>query len=209
MPQAGLRAKPSDALPNFTGRILDNGRYHLIRFIASGAYGAVYRAVDLHAASSNEPNPHRAIKILRKTKLSKNRSLSIKREVKHHAQMSSHPNIVTLRRAFEDCEHVFLVLDYCEGGTLFNQICKEGVYWKNDELIKKVFLGIVDAVLACHVNHVFHRDLKPENILVNEDGSIPYLADFGLATDERFCTTFGAGSSHFMSPGESNFTLRL
>lgn len=195
--------KLSSTLPNFTGRVLDHGRYHIIRFLGSGAYGAVYRAVDLKASATNDPSPHRAIKILRKTRLTKSQAQAVQREVRLHYSMAAHPNVVTMHRVFEDHEHVYIVLEYCHGGTLFNKICRDGVYWKNDELLRKVFLQIVDAVFACHRSHVFHRDLKPENILISEDGSTPYLADFGLATDERFSTTFGCGSSLFMSPGKS------
>lgn len=194
--------KPSASLPDFTGRVLDNGRYHLTRLLGKGAFGAVYRAVDLQASATNDPSPHRAIKILRKRGASPARARTITREFQLHRSMASHPNIVTLHRAFEDKEFVYLVLDYCEGGTLFHQICNEGVYWRDDELLRKVYLQLIDAVFACHQRHVFHRDLKPENILVSEDGSIPYLADFGLATNERIGHSFGCGSSLFMSPGK-------
>lgn len=116
--------KPSASLPDFTSRVLDNGRYHIIRFLGSGAYGAVYRAVDLQASATSDPSPHRAIKILRKKGITKTQARNITREFQLHKAMSNHPNVVTLHRAFEDTEYVYLVLEYCEGRTLFHQIFK-------------------------------------------------------------------------------------
>jgi serine/threonine protein kinase len=64
-------------------------------------------------------------------------------------------------------------------------------YLGQDELIRNVFLQIVDALSYCHSMGIFHRDLKPENILVTRDGEKVCIADFGLATSERVSTDFG------------------
>ena len=116
--------------------------------------------------------------------------------------MSDHPNVVRMHEAFEDKDYVYMVLDYCPGGDLFGKICEEKIYYRNDDLVKKVFLQLLEAVHACHRKRIFHRDLKPENILVNEDGSEVYISDFGLATTNQVSETFGCGSSYYMSPGK-------
>jgi serine/threonine protein kinase len=64
-------------------------------------------------------------------------------------------------------------------------------YLGRDDLIRAVFLQIIDAVSYCHSNGIYHRDLKPENILVTLSGEKVCIADFGLATSERISADFG------------------
>lgn len=64
-------------------------------------------------------------------------------------------------------------------------------YLGRDDLIREVFLQIIDAVQYCHGNGIYHRDLKPENILVSRSGERVCIADFGLATSEKYSADFG------------------
>lgn len=189
-------------IPDFTGRVLDNGRYKLDKVLGTGAYGVVYRALDLTTASSAGSPVERAIKILDKRNLSSTASKRVRREIVLHHVVSEHPNVVTMHHAFEDAMFVYLVLDYCPGGDLFARIADDKTFFRNDELTKSVFLKIVDAVAFCHQKRVFHRDLKPENILCTEDCSQVYVSDFGLCTAGLVSQTFGCGSSPYMSPGK-------
>lgn len=58
-------------------------------------------------------------------------------------------------------------------------------YAKDDDLVRKVFLQIIDAVAYCQSMGVSHRDLKPENVLCKNDGTEVALADFGFATMDQ------------------------
>ena len=194
----------TDNMPDFTGRVVNNGQYQLTQVLGSGAYGVVYRAVELRSASSSKASAKQlAIKVLCKEAMTKRTRIHVRREVSLHSMMSDHPNIVTMHHAFEDRDYVYIVLDYCPGGDLFGKISEERDYFRKDELLKKLFLQLLDAVHACHRKRIFHRDLKPENILVSEDGTQLYLSDFGLATSSQVSETFGCGSSYYMSPGKS------
>lgn len=94
-------------------------------------------------------------------------------------------------------------MDYHES-DMFQVLCHdEHPYIGKDEMVRSVFVKILDAVHACHERKVFHRDLKPENILCNTDGSEVYIADFGLGTQQMFSYSFGCGTSAYLSPGES------
>jgi serine/threonine protein kinase len=195
-------------MPDLTGRVINNGQYQLVRMLGSGTYGVVYGAHDIATVTSPYPfspktSPRRyAIKVLRKESLSSSAAMRVRREVAAHRRMSDHPNVVSMHDAFEDRDYVYIVLDYCPGGDLFGKIADEKLYFRKDELVKSVFLQILDAVEACHKHGIYHRDLKPENILTTKDGSKIYLTDFGLATGSKVSQTFGCGSSYYMSPGK-------
>lgn len=186
-------------IPDFTGRLIQNGRYELVKALGAGAYGVVYRALDLSAAGSPVEC---AVKILDKRNMDDRASLRVKREIVLHHVVSEHANVVTLHHAFEDDMFVYLVLDYCPGGDLFSRITDDQMFFRNDELSKAVFLNIIDAVSYCHQQRVFHRDLKPDNILCSKDCSQVYVADFGLCTAGLVSSTFGCGTSSYTSPGE-------
>ncbi|EMD38812.1 hypothetical protein CERSUDRAFT_133354, partial [Gelatoporia subvermispora B] len=130
------------------------------------------------------------------------------RETTLHRHVAGVPNVLTLHAVFESSNYMYLVLDYCPGGTLYDHIMN-GAFEQNNELIRKVFLQILNGVHACHEEGVFHRDLKPENILCTRDGSAVYVADFGLATDELVSEEFGCGSPSWMSPVQCADLSRL
>ncbi len=192
----------ADSLPNFTGYFLDD-RYELVKLLGSGSFGVVYKAIDHEVAEGYENTV--AVKILRKAGQSAAHLASIKREVAFHSTVADKEGVVTLFDTFDDAKWCYLVLDFCGGGDLFDQIVTWRTYLGNDELIRKAFLSLVDAVQGCHDAGIAHRDLKPENVLTNEDGSQCYLADFGLACNEPLVREFGVGTGLYMSPGTPSF----
>ncbi|KAI0336065.1 kinase-like protein [Cubamyces sp. BRFM 1775] len=188
----------ASTMPDFTGCVLDE-RYQLLRLLGSGTYGVVYQAVDTHPSADPE-SLYRAIKIISKVNRKKSELGTVRREIALQTLVAGHPNVVTLQDAFEDDAYFYIILDFYRGGDLFDHICDKRTYVYNDELLRKAFVSLVDALQACHDAKVYHRDLKPENILTNEDGSEVYLADFGLATDRAIVSDFGCGTKIYMSP---------
>ncbi|KAI8995352.1 kinase-like domain-containing protein [Trametes punicea] len=191
-------APAASTMPDFTGCIVDE-RYQLLRLLGSGTYGVVYQAVDTHPSADPE-SLYRAIKIISKVGRKKSELGAVRREIALQSIVAGHPNVVSLHDAFEDDEYFYIILDFYRGGDLFEHICEKGTYVFNDELLRKAFVSLVDALQACHDAKIYHRDLKPENILTNEDGSEVYLADFGLATNRTIVKEFGCGTTIYMSP---------
>ncbi len=202
--RVNMAPKPRDGFPDFNGKTVCNGRIRLVEELGEGAYGVVYRGVDASSTKSESGEPRQfAVKILEKADPRSHRWIFQQREVAAHQSVSDHPNIVKLYEVHE-CQHfVYIMLEYCPGRDLYYALVDRHLYYHKDELVKSVFLQILDALEYCHEHDVFHRDLKPDNVLTNEDGTKVKLADFGLCTTSPVSDTFRCGSAGYMSPGKS------
>ena len=169
------------------GQTVDNGVLEIKAILGAGSFGVVYRAVDTRTGVEY------AVKCVEKKGKES-------REEKLHACVSSHPHVLTLHRQFDEGRFSFFVYDLCAGDL--HSVTRKAAFFREDELIKRVFTQIIDALEHCHKRGVYHRDLKPENILVSaKSGDIDvFVADFGLATASKR-TESSCGTSCFMSPG--------
>ncbi|AEO55528.1 hypothetical protein MYCTH_2299470 [Thermothelomyces thermophilus ATCC 42464] len=172
----------------------------LTSIVGTGAYGVVYSAVD------TKTNVRYAVKCLSKfnpdgTPLDRRQVAFQTREIRLHYLASSHRNVVSILKIIDYLDCIYVILEYCPEGDLFYNITERGQYVGKDELAKKAFLQILDAVEHCHNLGIYHRDLKPENILVTDQGETVKLADFGLATSSDRSEDYGCGSTFYMSPG--------
>jgi serine/threonine protein kinase len=171
------------------GQTIDNGALRIEAILGAGSFGIVYRAVDTQTAVQY------AVK-----RVEKGGSYYQTRERELHARVSSHPHVLTFHREIDAGCYVFFVYDLCAGDL--HSMIRKMTFFREDELIKRVVIQIIDALAYCHSRGVYHRDLKPENILVSaqsNDMNI-FLADFGLATTSKM-TASSCGTPCFMSPG--------
>ncbi len=97
---------------------------------------------------------------------------------------------------FEDCEHIYLLLEYLEGGTLYAELKRQGRLPQQQAAVRVGML--CQAVKALHDQGVAHRDIKPENVMVTH-GTCK-LGDFGWATrcDQRRMTY--CGTTDYVAP---------
>ena len=221
-----MAAQNSSHSQNLIGQVIDNSSPHtgishleFVSVLGLGAYGVVYLARDIAAHPTPYPTsrahpelghlPLYAVKCLNKVGLDVRQRSFQQREINLHYAASEHPNVATLYNVIDDETCTYVVLEFCDEGDLFGMITDRQRYLSDDDLIRRVFLQIVDAVEYCHANGIYHRDLKPENILCVDDGEKVRLADFGLATGERMSGDFGCGSTFYMSPGASSLSLSL
>ncbi|KAE8009243.1 hypothetical protein FH972_005692 [Carpinus fangiana] len=99
-------------------------------------------------------------------------------EVEIMQHLSGHPGVVTLKAVYEDAESFYLVMDFCAGGRLLDQMAREGQF--SEHRAANTLKQLVLVIKYCHEMGVVHRDIKPENILLTNSGQMK-LADFGLA----------------------------
>lgn len=191
----------SAILPSFVGHIVTSRRFRLrlVRTVGRGAYGVVYLAHDLTSPSEN-PRTY-AVKCMLKHERGSELEHVQEREMTYHRHMSDHPQITTLHEVITDSLYVYVVMDFYEGGDLFGAIIERESFYGQDAAVKKALVQLLDAVQACHEEGIYHRDLKPENVMCSNGDSEFFLCDFGLATQKSASTSFGCGSSYYMSPG--------
>ncbi|CAD8110982.1 unnamed protein product [Paramecium primaurelia] len=169
--------------------------------LGSGAYGRVFKA------KHKELGLERAIKMIPKKLIAS--PDRFKREIEI-MQNLDHPNIIKLFESFEDSRNVYLVMEICTGGELFDTIIEKGHFTEKEA--QQTFLQIMQAIHYCHTHGICHRDLKPENfLLLNKTPDAPIkVIDFGLSVlfhDSHYKTVDGktqmkskAGTPYYISP---------
>ena len=141
-----------------------------------------------------------AIKILDKEKIKTKEDLTrIKREIKI-LSILDHPNIIKTYKISETPKKYYIIMEYCEGGELFDYIVEKE---RLDEFESSIFFyQLINALDYIHSKGVAHRDLKPENLLLSQNKNIKII-DFGLSN--FFETGIGGlatpcGSPSYASP---------
>ena len=125
-----------------------------------------------------DPNFKVAIKVLNKERLKEN-ILAIKEEVRILTRLD-HPNIVKYYETYDDTKYMYLVMEYCSGGELFDRIAKQKDQVFNESEAATIMKKLLRAINHCHASGVVHRDIKPENIMYGRDNEIKII-DFGLS----------------------------
>ena len=115
----GTFAQPCSAQtsPRATCRSL--ARFRVDRLIGRGYASRVYAA---HDTASSTPM---ALKVYRKAELCPLNVHQIKREMRIHSALA-HPSVLALYAAFEDDEHLFMALEFCAKGDLYNYLKSKG-----------------------------------------------------------------------------------
>ncbi|KAM9313748.1 maternal embryonic leucine zipper kinase isoform 1-T2 [Pholidichthys leucotaenia] len=94
----------------------------------------------------------------------------------------SHQHVCRLYQVMETSTQIFMVLEYCPGGELFDYIIAKDRL--SEEETRVFFRQIVSALAYVHSQGYAHRDLKPENLLIDEDHNLK-LIDFGLCAKPK------------------------
>ncbi|XP_075693220.1 myosin light chain kinase 3 [Rhinoderma darwinii] len=166
--------------------------------LGGGRFGQVHKCVEITSGL------RLAAKII-KVKAPKDRD-EVKNEINVMNQLN-HVNLIQLYDAFECKNDLTLIMEYLDGGELFDRITDDSYHLT--ELDAIMFTKqICEGIYYLHQQYILHLDLKPENILcVNRTGNQIKIIDFGLARRykprEKLRVNFG--TPEFLAPEVVNY----
>ncbi|KAE8540292.1 hypothetical protein D1P53_003236 [Cryptococcus gattii VGV] len=146
--------------------------YQLGDLLGRGASGNVYRALNFLTGETV------AIKSISLLSLPPSSLPDIMSEIDLLKNLN-HTNIVKYKGFARDKESLWIILEYCENGSLQTILKKFGKF--PESLVAVYIRQVLEGLIYLHEQGVIHRDIKGANILTNKDGSVK-LADFGVSS---------------------------
>ncbi|XP_024366060.1 3-phosphoinositide-dependent protein kinase 1 isoform X2 [Physcomitrium patens] len=119
-----------------------------------------------------------ALKIMNKKHIIRENKVKFVKMERMILDQLDHPGVVKLCFTFQDVHSLYMGLECCTGGELFEQIRRSKRMSEEDTRFYTA--EIVDILEYIHSQGIVHRDLKPENILISAEGNLK-LCDFGSA----------------------------
>lgn len=121
---------------------LNKPLYHLQVEIGQGAFGTVYRAVDLRTNGSIRKAPiFRAIKVMKNFGITLHEREALGAEERLHAKVQHHDNIMSVLDVVEFGNYKFFVYEMMDI-DLFDLIAEGKLFYRNDDVVKKVISGV-------------------------------------------------------------------
>ena len=190
---------------DFNARLADE--FEIIDRVGSGQQGTVYRVREIATGDAYA---------MKETHIGVFGANAKRREayceIETLAKMR-HPNVVSLKKAFQTSSEVQVVMELAGDETLLSFLVKldedEGLDDAEKADVKHELLRqLVDAVAHVHSRDCVFRDLKHDNVMVKHDGDLTKaqikLVDFGRAAslrrEDRFSNLPPLGTSLFQAP---------
>jgi CRP-like cAMP-binding protein len=165
----------------------------LHRVLGSGAFGKVWLA-----SSKADSKPY-ALKQLNKRQLIKaNQVKAIFRE-KLIMHSIGHPFLLSLFASFQDEGHLYLLLEFIQGGELFHLIHDDQSNGIPNSHAVFYAACVISALGHLHQRSICYRDLKPENVMVGADGYCTVI-DMGFSKVVMEKTYTLCGTPEYLAP---------
>jgi len=192
-----MNSRKEEYIPENNYSIKEN--YEILSQLGKGGYGRVL------AVRHKKTGVIRACKFISKAKI-KERDLNRTRLELKILKKADHPNIVKIYEIYETENSLYIIMEKCNGGELFDKIIdnigKKKMF--SEKEAAKILIQIMSAINYCHKNGICHRDLKPENILLlNKEDNRNYqikLIDFGLSHLINGKQKSRVGTAYYVSP---------
>ncbi|CAK9014979.1 Calcium-dependent protein kinase 5 (PfCDPK5) [Durusdinium trenchii] len=161
--------------------------------LGAGGYGSVYLAKDRFLDG-------RIVAVKKALMMDGDMRENFQQEVQIMKELD-HPNICRVYESYDHGRHVYLVMEYCAGGDLFDYILKhQGI---PEATCAKLLRQIASALKHAHDKGIAHRDLKPENVCFDShEDPVVKLIDWGLGFYFRKArmTSSMVGSNAYTAP---------
>lgn len=165
--------------------------FEIGRKLGSGRFGKVFLAREVRSKYIV------ALKMLSIRDLSKSRcEHQVRREIEIQSRLN-HPGVLKMFGYFWDDERIYIILEYCVGGQLFDLLKDEGKF--SERVAADYIKQVSEALQYCHAHNVIHRDIKPENLLVSFNNRIK-IADFGWSVHSSNKRETMCGTPDYIPP---------
>ncbi|XP_053377049.1 serine/threonine-protein kinase Nek4-like isoform X2 [Mercenaria mercenaria] len=170
-------------------------QFEYIRNIGKGSYGEVT------LARHKRDRKQYVLKKINLKKASSRERRSAEQEAKLLSKLK-HPNIVSYKDSFEKEGFLYIAMQYCEGGDLYNKLKEQKGTLLEERQLVEWFVQIAMALQYMHERNILHRDLKTQNIFLTKSKIIK-VGDLGIArvldNSSDMATTL-IGTPYYMSP---------
>ena len=187
------KKKRASSLNELQMKITSFGDYIIKETIGKGTFSKVKLGINKITGEKV------AIKILDKSKILEKEDLDrIIREISILSKID-HENVIKIYQIYEDSKNFLIIMEYCEGGELFNYIVKKGRLSEKEASF--FYYQLINGLEYIFSQGIAHRDLKPENLLLTKYNIIKII-DFGLSNyfDGEHNLVTPCGSPCYASP---------
>ncbi|KAJ1659926.1 Protein kinase of the Mitotic Exit Network [Dispira simplex] len=187
-------AEPREVITLYSSRTDTASQYQLGNCIGKGQFGAVYRSLNL------ETGQMMAIKRIPLEGQQEEQTEAIMKEVEL-LQSLHHPRVVRYEGFIKTENHLNIVMEYVENGSLYHTLRAFGAF--PEKLVLAYVVKIIEGLIYLHDKQVVHCDLKAANILTTKKGNTK-LSDFGVSLNLKLSEpgdgSVVAGTPNWMAP---------
>jgi serine/threonine protein kinase len=182
----------------------------LFNIIGKGSYGNVY------LGKNKINNQYYAVKVISKAQLQSKVVYQYFNNEIYILKHINHPNIVKYISLIEKKKEYWLVIEYCNGGSLVKALKYHITKYNKpvpENIVRHFIKNILTAVIYLNNKNIIHRDIKSDNILLHYDNEEDLLSnnfikakikliDFGFARylDENELAGSLVGTPMYMDP---------
>ncbi len=165
------------------------------------------------AISHKKTGARRALKNIDLSKVNPKYVERLRGEIEILKQLD-HPNVVKLYETYEYDGQIYMILELCHGGELYQRLKDRKEFTESET--RSYVSQMLGALCYCHSKGIAHRDVKLANFVFKDrvpDAPLK-LIDFGFsATMTTSSTTFSTfvGSAYYMAPeilSKKQYTLQ-
>ncbi|XP_067934486.1 serine/threonine-protein kinase 10-like isoform X2 [Watersipora subatra] len=168
--KGGNSKKKTNRHPHLKRNQDPNEIWVIVGELGDGAFGKVYKA---------EHKENKQLAALKKVEIKEEDELDEFMVEVDILTECTHNNIVGIKEAYFFDDHLWLYIEFCEGGAI-DSIMVDLEKSLTEQQIQYVAHELCTALDYLHNHKVVHRDLKAGNILLTIDGQVR-LADFGVS----------------------------